>query len=171
MAAYFGEIAAKRSSYLLLSIVSRIDRHQLGPLPRRLELDRTMADFGQTRQAAAVGPLFAPAPGLSRARDLFFHAILTASWDTGNRKVVGAQELAGIAARQLRVPYERPGEALASVRADAATHGAAARAVEVLEEVGAERNQPLLLEALFVAENLAAGPQHFDHAFEMQRFV
>jgi hypothetical protein len=31
---------------------------------------------------------------------------------------------------------------------------------------------PLLLEALFIAENTAAGPQHFEHAFEIEeRFI
>ena len=33
MASYFGELAAKRGTYLFLPIVSRIDRHQLGPCP------------------------------------------------------------------------------------------------------------------------------------------
>ena len=34
------------------------------------------------------------------------------------------------------------------------------------------RTRPLLLEALFVAENMATGPQHFDHAFEIEeRFI
>ena len=34
------------------------------------------------------------------------------------------------------------------------------------------RHRPLLLEALFVAENVATGPQHFDHAFGIEeRFI
>ena len=75
-------------------------------------------------------------------------------------------------ARQLRRLYERPDQALAAVRADAATHPAAAGAVEILEEIGIERNRPLLLEALFIAENMATGPRHFDHAFEIEeRFI
>lgn len=45
MADYFEELRAKRSTYLFLPIVSRIDRHQLGPLPQHLELDRTMVEF------------------------------------------------------------------------------------------------------------------------------
>ena len=168
MASYFGELAAKRGTYLFLPIVSRIDRHQLGPLPRRLHLDRTMADYSQSRQAAAVHQMFMLAPGMARERDLFFHALLTANWDSGIDTVLSPQDLADRAARQLRRLYEAPGEALAKVRADAATHGAAARSIEILEEVGTERNRPLLLEALFVAENMATGPQHFDHAFEIE---
>lgn len=168
MAAYFGEMAAKQSTYLFLPVVSRIDRHQIGPLPLRLKLDRTMIDYSQSRQAAAVRQLFKPAPAAARERDLFFHALLIATWDTGIDQVVGAQELAGTAARQLRLLYERPDEALAAVRADAATHGVAVRSIEILEEVGTERNRPLLLEALFIAENLATGPRHFDHAFEIE---
>lgn len=171
METYFGELATKRSTYLFLPVVARIDRHQLGPLPQRLELDRTMVDYGQSRQAAAVHRLFEPAPGITREHDLLFHALFTASWDTGAYEVVSVQELADRAAGQLRLLYERPGEALAAVRADVATHGAA-RSIEILEEVGAARNRPLLLEALFVAEALATGPKHFDHAFEIEeRFV
>jgi hypothetical protein len=45
MTAYFSELAAKRATYLFLPIVSRIDRHQLGPLPQQLELDRTISDY------------------------------------------------------------------------------------------------------------------------------
>lgn len=172
MADYFGELAAKRGTYLFLLVVSRIDRHQLGPLPRQLELDRTMADYSQSRQAASVRQLFLLAPGMARERDLFFHALLTVSWDSGVDKVVSPQELSGMAARQLRRLYERPDDALAAVRADAATHGAAARSIEILEEVGAPQNRPLLLETLFIAENMATGPKHFDHAFEIEeRFI
>ena len=172
MANYFGELAAKRGTYLFLPIVSRIDRHQFGPLPRRLELDQTMADYSHSRQAASVRQLFALAPGMARERDLFFHALLTGSWDSGVDKVVSPQELSGMAARQLRRLYETPDEALAAVRTDAGTHAAAARSIEILQEVGTQQNRPLLLEALFVAENMATGPQHFDHAFEIEeRFI
>lgn len=168
MVAYFGELDAKRSTYLFLPIVSRIDRHQLGPLPRHLELDRTMADYSSSRQATAVRQLFLAAPGLARERDLFFHALLTGGWDSGVNKVVSGQELSVLAARQLRLLYEQPAQALAAARADAASHKAASRSIEVLEEVGAEQNRPLLLEALFVAENMATGAQHFGHAFEIK---
>jgi hypothetical protein len=172
MAAYFGELAAKRGTYLFLPIVSRIDRHQLGPLPQRLQLDRTMADYSLSRQATAVRQLFMLAPGIARERDLFFHALLTGSWNSGVEKVVSPQELSGMAAPQLRRLYEQPDQALAAVRVDAATHGAAARSIEILEEIGAERNRPLLLETLFIAENMATGPQHFAHAFEIEeRFI
>ncbi len=172
MTAYFGELAAKRATYLFLPIVSRIDRHQIGPLPRKLELDRTMADYDLSRQAAVVRQLFVLAPSMARERDLFFHALLTGSWDSDVEKVVSPQELSGMAARQLWRLYEQPDQALAAVRADAATHGAAARSIEILEEVGTERNRPLLLETLFIAENMATGPQHFAHAFEIEeRFI
>lgn len=165
-------MAAKRGTYLFLPVVSRIDRHQLGPLPRQLDLDHTMADYSHSRQAVSVRQLFALAPGMARERDLFFHALLTGSWDSGVDKVVSPQELSGMAARQLRRLYEKPDEALAAVRTDAATHGAAARSIDILREVGTPQNRPLLLEALFVAENMATGPQHFDHAFEIEeRFI
>jgi len=68
-------------------------------------------------------------------------------------------------ARQLRRLYQHPAQALAIVRADAASHDAAARALPMLQEIGTTRNQPLILEALFIAENMITGPQHFDHAF------
>ena len=172
MTDYFGELAAKRGTYLFLPVVSRIDRHQLGPLPRQLELDRTMADYSQSQQAAAVRQLFLPAPETARERDLVFHALLTGSWDSGVDKVVSLQELSRMAALQLRRLYEKPDEALSAVQADARTHGAAARSVDILREVGTPQNRPLLLEALFVAENMTTGPQHFEHAFEItERFV
>ena len=172
MASYFGELATKHGTYLFLPVVSRIDRHQLGPLPRQLDLDRTMADYSHSRQAASVRQLFLLAPGMTRERDLFFHALLTGSWGSGVDKVLSPQELSGMAARQLRRLYERPKEALAAVQGDAGTHGAAARSIEILQEVAAQHNRPLLLEALFVAENMSTGPQHFDHAFEIEeRFI
>ena len=102
MASYFGELGAKRGTYLFLPVVSRIDRHQLGPLSRQLELDRTMADYSQSRQTASVRQLFALAPGMARERDLFFHALLTGNWGSGVDKAVNPQELSGMAARQLR---------------------------------------------------------------------
>ena len=109
---------------------------------------------------------------MARERDLFFHALFTGSWDSGVDKVVSPQELSSMAARQLRRLYERPDEALAAVRADAGTHGAAAHSIDILQEIAAQQNRPLLLEALFVAENMATGPQHFDHAFEIEeRFI
>lgn len=168
MAAYFGELDAKRSTYLFLPIVSRVDRHQLGPLPQDLELDRTMADYTFSRQAAAVRQLFLAAPDLTRERDLFFHALLTGGWGSGVDKVVSGQELSVLAARQLRLLYDHPAQALAAVRTDAASHKAGSRSIEVLEEVSTEQNRPLLLEALFVAENMATGAQHFGHAFEIK---
>lgn len=172
MTAYFDELDAKRSTYLFLPIVSRIDRHQLGPLPRQLELDRTMADYSFSRQAAAVRQLFLAAPGLERERDLFFHALHTSGWASGIDKVVSGQELSVLAARQLRLLYEYPARALAAVCADAASHKAASRSIEVLQEMSTEQNRPLLLEALFIAESMATGAQYFGHAFEIQeRFI
>jgi len=38
----------------------------------------------------------------------------------------------------------------------------------MLQEVGTTRNRALLLEALFIAENIVTGPQHFEHAFEVE---
>jgi hypothetical protein len=105
-----------------------------------------------------VRQIFILAPGLARERDLFFHALLTSTWGTGIERQVGPQELAGMVAHQLRRLYPQPDEALAAVRADAATHDAAARVLEMLQEVGTERNRPLILEALFIAENIATGP-------------
>lgn len=136
------------------------------------DVERGAMAYSHSRQAASVRQLFVLAPGMARERDLFFHALLTGSWDSGVDKVVCPQELSDMAARQLRRLYEKPDEALAAVRADAPTHGAAARSVEILKEVGIERNRPLLLETLFIAENMATGPKHFDHAFEIEeRFI
>jgi hypothetical protein len=168
MADYFEELVAKRSTYLFLPIVSRIDRHQLGPLPRHLELDRTMAEFHHASLATVVRQIFVFAPSLARERDLFFHALLTLHWGTGLERQIGPQELAAMVAHQLRRLYEQPDQALAAIRADAASHGAAARALAILQEVGATRNRPLLLEALFIAENIITGPQNFQHAFEVE---
>ena len=58
MASYFGELAAKRGTYLFLPVVSRIDRHQLGPLPRQLDLDRTMADYSHFPAGGFGAPAF-----------------------------------------------------------------------------------------------------------------
>lgn len=42
----------------------------------------------------------------------------------------------------------------------------------ILREVGTSRNRLLVLEALFVAENMATKPAALDHAFEIdKRFV
>jgi hypothetical protein len=71
-------------------------------------------------------------------------------------------------AHQLRRLYQQPDAALAAIRADAANHDAAARALAMLQEIGTTRNRPLLLEALFIAENIVTGPQHFEHAFEVE---
>jgi hypothetical protein len=168
MAEYFEELVAKHSTYLFLPIVSRIDRHQRGPLPRQLELDRTMVEFGHASLATVVRQIFVLTPSLARERDLFFHALLTLHWGTGLERQIGPQELAGMVAHQLRQLYQQPDEALAAVRADAASHDAAARALAMLQEVGTERNRPLILEALFIAENIATGPQRLDHAFEIE---
>jgi len=168
MADYFEELVAKRSTYFFLPIVSRIDRHQLGPLPQHLELDRTMVEFHHASLATLVRQIFVLTPSLARERDLFFHALLTLHWGTGLERQIGPQELAGMVAHQLRRLYQHPDAALAAVRADAATHDAAARALAILQEVGATRNRPLLLEALFIAENIITGPQHFQHAFEVE---
>jgi hypothetical protein len=48
MARYFEEIAAKRSAYLFLPIVSRVDRHQAKQRPpERLELDALGEEWGR----------------------------------------------------------------------------------------------------------------------------
>ena len=104
MAEYFAELRAKRSTYLFLPIVSRIDRHQLGPLPRHFELDRTMAEFHHVSLATLVRQIFV----LARERDLFFHALLTLHWGTGLERQIGPGELAGMVAHQLNPTRRSP---------------------------------------------------------------
>ena len=168
MADYFEELVAKRSTYFFLPIVSRIDRHQLGPLPQHLELDRTMVEFHHASLATLVRQIFVLTPSLARERDLFFHALLTLHWGTGLERQIGPRSSPAWVAHQLGRLYQHPAAALAAIRADRVSHDAAARTLASLQEVGATRNRPLLLEALFIAENIITGPQLFEHAFEVE---
>lgn len=77
---YFGELCEKHGTYLFLPVVSRIERHQAGPLPATLQLDAIMDAFGNISSAAVVRQAFALAPKAGRERNAFFLALLTRSW-------------------------------------------------------------------------------------------
>jgi len=109
-----------------------------------------------------------PTPSLARERDLFFHALLTLHWGTGLERQIGPRSSPAWVAHQLGRLYQHPAAALAAIRADRVSHDAAARTLASLQEVGATRNRPLLLEVLFIGENIITGPQHFEHAFEVE---
>lgn len=166
MVAYVEELAQKRSSYLFLPVVARIDRHQAAEVPASLRLDGVMDAFGHTQLAGVARQAFALAPKAARERDLFYVALASAGWGQGSQARTGP-ELNQIAAAQLRSIYEAPAEALAGVRADAPAHPAAAELVAIADEVS-ERAPWLWLEALFIVENWITGPQWFHHAFEIE---
>lgn len=164
---HFDELHEKRGTYLFLPIVSRIERHQAGPLPVTLHLDAIMDAFGTVSSAALVRQAFALAPKAGRERNVFFLALLTRSW--GRDHVFDApNEFYSTVAAQLRLLYERPDEALSALRAEADIHPAVPLLLEIADEITSPLGRPLLLEALFITENWIAGPQHFAHSFEIE---
>jgi len=164
---YFEELLAKRGTYLFLPIVSRIERHQAGPLPASLELDTLMEAFENSQAGSLVRQMFALAPRATRERNVFLLALLTQGW--GQRQVFSApHQLYEAVASQLRCLYEHPAQALAATRADTITSEPAARLVNVASELTTQIGRPLFLEALFITENWIVGPQQFKHAFEIE---
>lgn len=164
---YFEELHAKRSAYLLLPIVSRIEQHQNAPLPLALRLDGLMDEFRNHPSGALVRQAFAAAPCAKRERNAFLLALLTQGW--GRRQVFGnPTELNEVVAAQLRLLYCVPDRALAAVRKDAVVRPPAASLVMAAEELVEPVARPLFLEALFITENWITGPRHFEHAFEIE---
>lgn len=164
---YFEELLVKRGTYLFLPIVSRIERHQAGPLPASLQLDTLMEAFEDGQAGSLVRQMFALAPRSMRERNVFLLALLTQSW--GQRQVFRDQnQFHGVVAGQLRRLYEHPGQALTAIRTHASTSQRAARVMNAADELATPIGRPPLLEALFITENWIVGPQRFEHAFEIE---
>lgn len=173
MVAFFEELAEKRSTYLFLPVVSRIDCHQNGggPLPiGALHLDGLADRYAETTHGRFARGSFVLAPQATRERDTFLLALMTVAWGKG-RWVSSGPELLAAAAAQLRRLHETPAEAVAEVRADVSDPGPtgelAFEVVEIAEEVST-RAPWLWLETLFIVENWIAGPQWFAQAFEVE---
>ncbi|TNC49567.1 hypothetical protein FHG66_10635 [Rubellimicrobium rubrum] len=172
MVAFFDELARKRSTYLFLPVVSRIDRHQgrAGPLPRgALSVDGLVERHADRHYGQVIRNMFAAGPELAREQDVFMLATLAVLWDEGPWRGDRAA-LFGVVQAGLRRLHETPETVLRAVRADR-TPGSPHKAVaaEILaaaEEIVAWAPW-LWLEALFVVENALAGPQWFDTAFEV----
>lgn len=165
---YFEELHAKCGTYLFLPIVSRIERHQSAPLPSTLQLDGLMDEFGDYPDGSLVRLAFAAAPRKAQERNVFLLALLTRNW--GRTQVFDDPMVLNKAvAAQLRLLYCQPDRALAAVRKDAATDRQAACLANVADELTNAVARPLFLETLFITENWITGPQHFEHAFEIER--
>lgn len=172
MVAFFEELAAKRSTYLFLPVVSRIDRHQgeEGPLPvSALKVDGLADRHADRRYGRLVRDLFAAAPAATRDRDTVLVALMVLAWDKGKWEGDITRLLAALAG-QLRVLYDAPNKALTAVQADTGDPDLGAVATEMVhaaEEISA-RAPWLWLEALFIVENWITGPQFYEHAFEVK---
>jgi hypothetical protein len=168
MARYFEEITGKRSAYLFLPAVSRIERHQANRSPpATLKLDAAHDEFGRTSVGSIAQQSFVLAPNYKRERSAFLLSLLAVTWGRGDRIMQGFDLLAD-AANELQLLYEQPATALKTIRIDAAlANPAAARIVAMADEVS-KVDRPLWLETLFIVQNWRAGVQHFEHAFEMK---
>ncbi|WP_299656738.1 hypothetical protein [uncultured Jannaschia sp.] len=173
MVAFFEELAAKRSTYLFLPVVSRIDRHQSegGRLPiGALKVDGLADRHADRNYGQIVRGMYAGGPEIARDRDVFLLAVMVVLWDAGPWRGDNVQLLEKVRAG-LRKLYDDPAAALAPVRADRVEGksylAAAIEIVTVAEEIAA-RAPWLWLEVLFVIENALAGPQWFAHAFEVK---
>jgi hypothetical protein len=170
MALYFEELAAKHGTYLFLPSVSRVDQHQAGPLPGPLAIDTFEDDFAHSSPVIGrMCELFQFPPAVTRQRNATLVALLTGGWGKGLQAVLSTpQDFYAVAARQLRLLYDQPDQALGAGRADAGSHPMAAQLVGIVEELNTEAGRPLWLEALFIAENGLRGPQRFEHSFEIK---
>lgn len=173
MVAFFSELAEKRSTYLFLPVVSRIDQHQggEGPLPSAaLRVDRLANRHADCHYGQVIRSLVPGGPEVARNRDVVLLAVLVVLWDKGPWRGEGAQLLDLIRAG-LRRLHEAPDAVLAAVRADrvpGSAHQALAVEVVTAAEEIAVRAPWLWLEALFVVESALAGPQWFETAFEVK---
>lgn len=172
MAAFFEELASKRSAYLFLPVVSRIDQHQSGAGPLAegaLRLDGLAQRYAHLTLSEFATVSFAMAPQLTRERDAFLLALLLDGWS--GERFATQTELSTGAAVQLRRLYEDPSGALATVRADFPELGATGEFAHELAGAAEEvcvATPWLWLETLFIVENWNAGQQWFDHAFEVE---
>ncbi len=173
MTAFFRELAEKRSTFLFLPIVSRIDCNQAKEAavpPGRLKVDGLLERHGDRRYARTLQRMFAGVPGIDRDRDVFLLAVMVAIWDEEPWKGKGLDLLALVRTR-LRRLYDDPAAALSAVRADlvpGAPHAASAGEIITAAEEIAARAPWLWLEALFAIENALSGPREFEHAFELK---
>lgn len=172
MIAFFSELAEKRSTYLFLPVVSRIDRHQGGtdPLqPGALRVDGLSERHADRHYGQVVRSMFAGGPELAREQDVFLLAALVVLWNEGPWQGDRVR-LFGVVQGGLRRLFEAPETLLAAVRADRTPRSPhesfAAEVVTAAEEI-AVRAPWLWLEALFVVESAIAGPQWFETAFEV----
>lgn len=173
MIAFFEELAEKRSTYLFLPVVSRIDRHQggEGPLPPgALKVDGLADRQADTASSRMVRGMFSGGPENARDRDVFLLALRVGLWDKGPWKSE-TMALLEMMRGGLRRLYDDPAAALAQVQSDRIPGGSyAVPATEIVmaaQEI-ADRAPWLWLEVLFVVENALAGPRWFEHAFEVR---
>ncbi|MGB3555463.1 MAG: hypothetical protein WBA25_12580 [Jannaschia sp.] len=173
MVAFFGELAAKRATYLFLPVIAGIDRHQSAEGPVRigaLQVDGLTDRHADRAYGQVVRAMFAGGPELARDRDVFLLAIMVVVWDTGPWQGDGAALLA-LVETGLRRLRDDPAAALAAVRADivpGGPHAALAAEIATAADEIASRAPWLWLDVLFLLENARAGPQWFEHAFEVR---
>lgn len=166
LARYFEEISEKRSNYLFLPIVSRIERYQVGySVPDFLKLDAAQDKFGHTSVAGIARKAFALAPQHKRERDAFLLALMGATWGKGDKSIVGLELLSKVV-EQLRLLYKNSKNSLGSIRSAASTNHAAAYVVEMADEVS-RVDPPLWLETLIIVEYLRVGSQFFPSAIKV----
>lgn len=173
MVAFLDELAEKRSTFVFLPVVSRIDRHQCGtgPLPPgALQVDGLTERHADRHYGQIIRDMFAGGPELVREQDVFLLAALVVLWDEGPWQGDRAK-LFGMVQAGLRRLFEAPETILAAIQADrtpSSPHETiAAEVLTAVEEI-AMRAPWLWLEALFVIESAIAGPQWFDTAFEVR---
>lgn len=173
MAAFLEELAAKRSTYLFLPVVSRIDRHQAeeGSLKiGALEVDGLADRHADRHYGQVVRGMFSGGAEIARDRDVFLLAVMVAIWDMGPWQGGNIELLETVQAGLWKL-YDDPKATLAPVQADRIPNGPHAAAATEIVTAAAEiaaRAPWLWLEVLFVIENALAGPQWFEHAFEVK---
>ena len=156
---YCNELAEKRSTYFFLAVVARIDRHQANTAIPDDELYRMLGESTARQDDGAHAALtrmaFALAPQ-AKERVAFAFASMLA----GSASLEGDyhEHLKAVAERLRRIAQAVPGAPIAGVSEDSAS---------VIARVN-EQAPWIWLEALVVVENWIAGPQWFDHAFEVE---
>lgn len=164
---FFEEIKRKGSAYLFLPVVSSIDRHQTPGLPPVFQIDDLTHRMRSNGLVQEVMHVFSATPNSDRETAIYLLALFTQSWRTGQEIRTGpvVHKLAVI---QLRLLYNDPEKALSKIAADASEYDMAEYFVAAGREISSPDNRLVLLETLFITEGAIAGPQSFDHAFEIQ---